>query len=722
MTTTGDLLTLSAAAATTATGLQTITAAALTTGYAMDINVNGATSLTSGGAINIDGPTGAAAQAAGSLLKISTTGAVTGTDGSGNSFQISTATATGTVASISSSGTMTTTGDLLTLSAAAATTATGMQTITAAALTTGYAMDINVNGATSLTSGGAINIDGPTGAAAQAAGSLLLISTTGAVTGTDGSGNSLQVNSATATGTVASISSSGTMTTTGDLLTLTANNATTATGLLTIDGGNTMTTGSALSITGTTYVHGAETGSLASFAFSDTTSGAVASTTNGILVTPTINITAGAATKTINGVAINPTFTACTTATCSVSGLSVGNVTDSGNFNSTAIVTGTGWDTGINVGSGNVTIAAGQSYTGAGAVTLSSTTNTLTLDSGNNILTLAAGDTTLQRTAAGTYTFDLVDAADTTLFLANSTGTAGVDLLLRIDSLTNGGAGCDTIDTTADGTLICGTDAGAGASPFGAAGGVITKTTGSDFVSLQYGDAADTQLVIENTTSGTVPTVDAAQITLTGGTTGIVTADADALQIAWEAGHMTAGGSIAGINLALTTVAASTTSADIFNGLNISNITGTTATENAVNLGTGWDTLFAGTTAGTSLFNFTNFDVTTGGDLDLTGTITAGSSNTVLTLSTGLIDADALTLTAAADAGTGTSSGSGLIARSDGIGLLQGCTDGQVLAWEETTDTWDCTTAGGGGDAGLWRGSRERLHGQWHLDQTVLCE
>ncbi len=85
------------------------------------------------------------------------------------------------------------------------------------------------------------------------------------------------------------------------------------------------------------------------------------------------------------------------------------------------------------------------------------------------------------------------------------------------------------------------------------------------------------------------------------------------------------------------------------------------------------------------------------GNADFLGTLTAGSADTVLTLSTGKIDGDALTLIAAADGGAGTSSGSGLTIRSDGVGLLQGCSDGQVLAWVESTDTWDCTTGGGGG-------------------------
>lgn len=87
------------------------------------------------------------------------------------------------------------------------------------------------------------------------------------------------------------------------------------------------------------------------------------------------------------------------------------------------------------------------------------------------------------------------------------------------------------------------------------------------------------------------------------------------------------------------------------------------------------------------------------GNVDFSGTLTAGSADTVLTLSTGKIDGDALTLIAAADGGAGTSSGSGLTIRSDGVGLLQGCNDGQVLAWVESTDTWDCATVSGGSGA-----------------------
>src|SRR3989344_2398578 len=120
-------------------------------------------------------------------------------------------------------------------------------------------------------------------------------------------------------------------------------------------------------------------------------------------------------------------------------------------------------------------------------------------------------------------------------------------------------------------------------------------------------------------------------------------------------------------------------------------------------------------TGTTGIIDYTNFDVDASGNTDIGGTITAGSSNTAVTLATGLIDADALTLITAADGGTGTSSGSGLIARSDGIGLLQGCADGQVLKWVESTDSWDCATdaTGAGGTPNMNSFTDSTLAASW---------
>ncbi|MFH1111981.1 MAG: hypothetical protein V1712_02825 [Patescibacteria group bacterium] len=176
---------------------------------------------------------------------------------------------TGTALSITNTtGIMTTTGNLLTLTANAATTATGLLTISATGLTTGYAANINVNAATTLTTGGALKIVGPTSTATLTSGTgLVSIGAAGAFTTTAALGGVLQVSAGTLTGTVASITDAGIMTTTGNLLTLTANAATTATGLLTISATG-LTTGAALKISaGTGFAMNiASTGSMLDFA------------------------------------------------------------------------------------------------------------------------------------------------------------------------------------------------------------------------------------------------------------------------------------------------------------------------------------------------------------------------------------------------------------------------------------------------------------------------
>jgi len=83
---------------------------------------------------------------------------------------------------------------------------------------------------------------------------------------------------------------------------------------------------------------------------------------------------------------------------------------------------------------------------------------------------------------------------------------------------------------------------------------------------------------------------------------------------------------------------------------------------------------------------------------DTTGNyVSSATSNGGLTL-TGTEGASlGILLPAATDAlSSTTSSGSGLELLSSGLTLLQGCSDGQVLAWVEATDLWSCSSAGGG--------------------------
>jgi hypothetical protein len=105
------------------------------------------------------------------------------------------------------------------------------------------------------------------------------------------------------------------------------------------------------------------------------------------------------------------------------------------------------------------TSVTSPSFTGAGAVTVSSGgSSDLTLDSASNIIQIAASDTTLQHIAAGTYTLDVKDAANTTFALANS--GAGVANFTADGSVTGTtlGASTGTVQTAGTDRL---TNAGA---------------------------------------------------------------------------------------------------------------------------------------------------------------------------------------------------------------------------------------------------------------------
>ncbi len=105
---------------------------------------------------------------------------------------------------------------------------------------------------------------------------------------------------------------------------------------------------------------------------------------------------------------------------------------------------------------GGVTIAAGQSYTGVGAVTLSSTTNGLMLDSGNNVVSVATGDylalshSGVSGAAAGYFWYDSSDNK----FKINENGTTKVLCNTTDGGCGGGGMTWDTIgDAAAAGAI-----------------------------------------------------------------------------------------------------------------------------------------------------------------------------------------------------------------------------------------------------------------------------
>lgn len=284
---------------------------------------------------------------------------------------------------------------------------------------------------------------------------------------------------------------------------------------------------------------------------------------------------------------------------------------------------------------------------------------------------------------------------------SNTVANATTEAMLWLSNLE------DSASTVTDGLLISGS-AGAGldtiVDAIDASDDNITNALniGSNNILTGATTIASTELDrLDGKDAALVDTNDAVNTAITGvGTLGSLTVS----------GATAANGGIT-FDASTDTIGAFTAAGTIDLNTNIFTNIGNTgtdfvATTGALNLA-GILTANGGISIGTQTFtgstgniDYTNFDVIgSSGNTDIGGTITAGSSNTVLTLTTGMIDSDALTLTVAADGGTGTSSGSGLIVRSDGIGLLQGCSDTQILKWVESTDTWDCAAdaTGGGG-------------------------
>ncbi|MGH9857648.1 MAG: MerR family DNA-binding transcriptional regulator, partial [Acidobacteriota bacterium] len=101
------------------------------------------------------------------------------------------------------------------------------------------------------------------------------------------------------------------------------------------------------------------------------------------------------------------------------------------------------------------------------------------------------------------------------------------------------------------------------------------------------------------------------------------------------------------------------------------------------------DLFLAEDSSGTDLFVINNL-----------GQIVSGSSSITLTTTTGDLDADAIGLISSDGSGS-TSSGSGLEVDADRLGLIQGCSTGQVLKWDDATSVWECANDTGGGGAGV---------------------
>lgn len=238
--------------------------------------------------------------------------------------------------------------------------------------------------------------------------------------------------------------------------------------------------------------------------------------------------------------------------------------------------------------------SSANKITSAGAMTIAgSLTSAGLVSSGTNRFTTLSNGVAIVTSGNGTIDSEAQLALARGGTNKNLTPVAGGIVYTDADSLevtSSAGTSGQCLKSAAGGEPTWGSCVTAAETPFGTSGGVITKSTAGDYLSLRYGDAADTQLEIENTTTSTIPTADSMVINLTGGTTGIVTDGADGLYINTEFGDEGTAQVNSALHLDVDPVAIAGGSDDTFYALNIDGLSaGTSATETAIKIGSNWD-------------------------------------------------------------------------------------------------------------------------------------
>lgn len=326
-------------------------------------------------------------------------------------------------------------------------------------------------------------------------------------------------------------------------------------------------------------------------------------------------------------------------------GIQIGALTSAGAGTETAISVGSGWDTGISVGSGGITISSGALAVNSDSIT--SDGATLTINAGGTVdiqdavtvdsLDTGAGETlAIGNTNATSVSICNSAACDTITIGSN----ADADTITIGDSLDTGVSITDDnwSVTTAGAATFATVNTGQGAYELYSMDQNVLTTSAVQFADLTIALADGSTANIDGDGS---PTTDLLQIGSgdTSATTGV-----DALQLTFGTSNASgnviditpafAGGatdtltySVIDIDAFSPTNAAGT---DTVNALAIGILTdpGATITSTAINIGSGWDTILGGTTAGTNIFSFTNASLTSAGALTLAGAIAANGGIT----------------------------------------------------------------------------------------------
>ncbi|MBI2037264.1 MAG: hypothetical protein HYT14_02795, partial [Candidatus Liptonbacteria bacterium] len=278
---------------------------------------------------------------------------------------------------------------------------------------------------------------------------------------------------------------------------------------------------------------------------------------------------------------------------------------------------------------------------------------------------------------------DLVSSADTLTASSLATLTSAVTLGVSATTLNLGNGSAATIGTLSDDNLTI--------APNGT--GILTlDPTGAGSIAIGSSDITGITLITDN---GAVN-----DIALTGGVTitGVEGSDKLTLSqgdVAVSDGSLTVTDDDNAASFSVVNNTANTIGAGVAGGINVLSSTSLSTgdllelqlTESALSTGNylnAWDV-----TAGASVFRI-------GED----GIVTAGTSSVVWNLATGFFDADAITLAPSGTTGS-TSSRSGLQTNLDGLTLLMGCADNEILKWTDAAG-WSCATDAATGGSTIW--------------------
>ncbi|QQS44617.1 MerR family DNA-binding transcriptional regulator [Candidatus Roizmanbacteria bacterium] len=282
------------------------------------------------------------------------------------------------------------------------------------------------------------------------------------------------------------------------------------------------------------------------------------------------------------------------------------------------------------------------------------------IEDGSSVNFVSGDDITVTRSAANELTFNLQDVIDTVTGIDLTAGgyLTGTNATITFDNF--------SVDASGNIRIAAGSDFYIGNVQLGSIGSSSgASLIGVDGTNISQSASGDLQTVLENMSAAMG----------SGSSKWTIASD-----VIYPNNYSTADFSLGG-----TTPASSPFGIDIDQNIlylgDGANDANTPSLYFKASDGSNWGTL-----------SYSDSDrfVFSGGDVVVDGVIYAGSGTQQITLANGMLNPNALPLITSGTSPT-TSSVSGFEILSNQIGLIRGCSNGEVLKWNSTTSRWTCS-------------------------------